>query len=76
MFGGGAFSREVLDEDIDRLRLFYRSRGFLDATVDLAYVNFTSDRDKVDLAIVVVEGPRYRVRAVKVQHITPEGKAL
>ena len=76
LFGGGAFSREVLDEDIDRLRLFYRSRGFLDATVDLAYVNFTSDRDQVDLAIVVVEGPRYRVRSVKVQHITPEGKAL
>lgn len=76
LFSGGAFSREVLEEDLDRLRLFYRSRGFLEATVDLADVNFTPERDRVDLSIVVVEGPRYRVRSIKVQHITPDGKPL
>ena len=76
LFGGGAFSREVLEEDLDRLRLFYRSRGFLEATVDLADVSFTTDRKHVDLSIIVVEGPRYRIRSVKVQHVTPEGAEL
>lgn len=76
LFGGGAFSREVLDEDLDRLRLFYRSRGFLEATVDLADVSFTPDRTLVDLTIIVVEGPRYRVRSVKVRHVTPKGTPL
>lgn len=73
---GGAFSREVLEEDLDRLRLFYRSRGFLEATVDLADVRFTEDRTSVDLSFVIVEGPRYRIRSVKVQHVTPDQAPL
>lgn len=73
---GGAFSREVLEEDLDRLRLFYRSRGFLEATVDLADVRFTEDRASVDLLFVIVEGPRYRIRSVKVQHVTPDQREL
>ena len=73
LFGGGAFSREVLEEDLDRLRLFYRSSGFLDAVVDLADVSFAEDRTSVDLSFVVVEGPRYRVRSIKVQHVNPQG---
>ena len=76
LFGGGAFSREVLEEDLDRLRLFYRSRGFLEATVDLADVSFATNRTLVDLSIIVVEGPRYRVRSIKVVHVTPEAAPL
>jgi outer membrane protein insertion porin family len=71
LVSGGAYSREVLEEDLDKLRLFYRSRGFLDATVDLVDVVFTPDRDVVDLTFAIVEGPRYRVRSVRVEHVTP-----
>ncbi|MEC9048640.1 MAG: BamA/TamA family outer membrane protein [Planctomycetota bacterium] len=73
---GGAFSREVLSEDLDRLRLFYRSRGFLEATVDLADVRFSEDRESVDLSFVIVEGPRYRIRSVKVVHVSPDQTPL
>lgn len=76
LISGGAYSREVLDEDLDKLRLFYRSRGFLDATVDLASVTFTPDRARVDITFVVVEGPRYRIRSVRVEHVQPNGGAL
>lgn len=73
---GGAFSREVIEEDLDRLRLFYRGRGFLDATVDLADVQFSRDRTTVDLSFVVVEGPRYRIREVRVEHVGPEQQPI
>ncbi len=73
---GGAFSREVLEEDLDRMRLFYRSRGFLEATVDLADVRFSADRTSVDLSFVIVEGPRYKLRSVKVQHVGPDQSPL
>jgi outer membrane protein insertion porin family len=72
LISGGAYSREVLEEDLDRLRLFYRKRGFLDATVDLVDVVMTPDRDVVDLTFVVVEGPRYRIRSVRVEHVGPD----
>lgn len=76
LLNGDAYSRELVDEDLDRLRLFYRKRGFLDATVDLADVQFSSDRDVVDLTFVVVEGVRYRVRSLRVEHVDGEGGPL
>lgn len=66
---GGPYSREVLEEDLDRLRLFYRSNGFLDATVDLASAVFTDDRTGVDVTFLVNEGVRYRISSVQIQHI-------
>lgn len=73
---GGAYSREVLEEDLDRLRLFYRSHGFLDATVDLAGARFTEDRTEVDLTFLVVEGPRYKIRSLRVEHVDARGELL
>ncbi len=66
---GGPFSREILDEDLDRLRLFYRGQGYLDATVDLVAVAFTPERDSVDLTFSVVEGVRYTIRSLRVEHV-------
>ena len=75
---GGPFSREVLEEDVDRLQLFYRSRGFLDAVVTVADVRFRSDpegtdsakvRSVADIDFVVVEGPRYTIKSIRLQHV-------
>jgi outer membrane protein insertion porin family len=74
--GSEPYSRERLEEDIDRLRLFYRSRGFLDATVDIADVRFTADRTAVDIVVVVVEGPRYRIEGLRVEHVDSAGRPL
>ncbi len=73
---GAAYSTEILEEDLDRLRLFYRSRGFLDATVDIGDVRIAEDRSSVDVSIVVVEGPRYRIASVSLEHVDRDGKAL
>lgn len=70
---GGPYSREVLEEDLDRLRLFYRRRGFLDATVDLVDVLFTPDHTEVDLVLFVEEGPRYRIQSIAIEHIDAAG---
>lgn len=74
--GTAPYSREILEEDIDRLRLFYRSQGFLDASVDIADVRFTADRSAVDITIVVVEGPRYTIEEVRIEHVDSSGRPL
>ncbi|MEQ1631193.1 MAG: BamA/TamA family outer membrane protein, partial [Planctomycetota bacterium] len=71
--GGGPFSREILEEDVDRLQLFYRSRGFLDAVVTVADVRFRDDRSVVEIDFVVVEGPRYRIRSIDLTYIDSRG---
>jgi outer membrane protein insertion porin family len=76
LLSGGAYSTEVLEEDLDKLRVFSRGRGFLDATVDVQSVAFTPDRESVDLTFLVVEGPRYRVRSVRVEHVQSDRSPL
>ena len=66
---GGPFSRELLEEDVDRLQLFYRSRGFLDAVVTVSDVRFRPDRTVADVDFVVVEGPRYVIRSIELEYV-------
>jgi outer membrane protein assembly factor BamA len=73
---GGAYSREVLEEDLDRLQLFYRSRGFLDATVAVTDVHFRGDYEVVDLDFLVVEGPRYVIKSLRIVHVDEAGREL
>ncbi|MEC7584089.1 MAG: BamA/TamA family outer membrane protein, partial [Planctomycetota bacterium] len=73
---GDAYSREVLEEDLDRLSLFYRSRGFLDAVVNIADVRFHVGRSVVDLDFQVVEGPRYVIRKLVIEHIDEQGQVV
>jgi len=73
---GGPYSREIIEEDIDRLRLFYRGKGFLDAMVELVDPKFSADRTEVDLEFLVVEGPRYRIKDVRIVHTDQQGKPV
>ena len=73
---GGAYSRELIEEDLDRLRLFYRARGFLDASVTLADQSFTTDRTQVDLDVQVVEGQQYRIQSVRVVYVDAQQREI
>lgn len=75
LLGGDPYSAEVVDEDLDRLRLFYRKRGFRDARVELAGAVFSEDRSKVDLTFLVDEGPRYRIASIDLEQLPPPGQA-
>lgn len=69
---GEPYSPEIVDEDLDRLRLWYRQQGYRDARVELAGVVFSEDHATVDLTIRVEEGRRYRIASVDLeQHPAP-----
>jgi outer membrane protein insertion porin family len=49
------FDRATFDADVDRLRAFYRDRGYPDASVTVD-VQFNDARDAVRLRVAVAEG--------------------
>jgi outer membrane protein insertion porin family len=65
---GNPYSEEAVDADLDRLRVFYRSLGYRDARVELAQADFTDDLTQVDLTFRVIEGKRYKIRSIDLQH--------
>jgi outer membrane protein insertion porin family len=62
---GGEVDREKIDADVDRLVAYYRGLGFLRARVGRELSHDLS-RNWLTLTFVIDEGPRFKVRDVKV----------
>ena len=60
---GGKVDRKKIDEDVDHLTAYYRGLGFFQAKIgpDLQY---SEDKDWLQLKYVINEGPRYSIRNV------------
>ena len=67
LFGGNPFSKWKVEDDIQKVELFYRRQGYLDAEVHLEGQTFTKDHTRVDLTFRVVEGERFKVVAVDLE---------
>lgn len=63
--GSGRFKDDQFEEDLDKLRDFYRELGYLDVTVDRANVTLSyPSPDRMNIGIQIVEGRRYNVGAI------------
>jgi len=61
----GAFVRAVFDEDLRRLWYFYREQAFEDAEIVDAPVDVNDETGAIDVTVVIDEGPRTMVEAVR-----------
>ncbi len=59
-----AFEAEVFEQDLDRLRAWYRDRGYDQALVRAASVDLSPDGQEVRLVIAVEEGSPVQVAAL------------
>ncbi|MFN3598213.1 MAG: outer membrane protein assembly factor BamA [Aquificaceae bacterium] len=58
------FSEEVLREDINKIRDFYKSEGFLEVKVDYS---IKREGNRYHITINIQEGPRYRLGDLKIE---------
>ena len=56
-----------LEEDIDRLKVYYRLKGYLDVKVYLMDLVFNEDRSRVDIVVHIEEGTQYSVGTIDVE---------
>jgi len=66
-WNGADFVEETLKADLVAMRNVYRDRGFLNAVVELDYLDFSEDRSWVDVHVVVDEGRPFRVTRVSIE---------
>lgn len=62
----GELNRTALDEDADRIRTYYRDRGYLDAQADRELDISANQKDAV-VTFNIVEGRRYTVSTISVE---------
>ena len=61
------YSRTKLNADLEALRSYYLSRGFLEFRVDSTQVGISPDKQDISIAINVTEGERFVVSGVKLE---------
>lgn len=67
------FNKAALDEDLLRIQALYYDRGFLTTELGAPQVTLSADKRFIDILIPVEEGPRYRVRELRVQEVDDAG---
>ena len=64
--GTGKFDLELLQSDLQTIRLIYYESGYLDIDVDDPVVELSRDRESIFVTIPITEGPQYTVSSVSV----------
>ncbi|HYQ41934.1 MAG TPA: outer membrane protein assembly factor BamA [Polyangiaceae bacterium] len=63
---GGPFRQDAFERDIAVLSAMYYDRGFLSVTISTPRIMLTPDRNGIEVTITIDEGPRYKIRQLRV----------
>ena len=66
LFGAGILKEDVLEEDMERIRSFYKKQGFLEVEVEYKIKEYLK-KPYLDITIVVEEGKQYFVGSVNLE---------
>ncbi len=66
LFSSGFFKKEVFDEDIETLKVFYEDNGFMDVKVKF-FLDYTRNNRFITINIMIEEGNKYLVGDIAVR---------
>ena len=73
---GGPFRQDAFERDIAVISALYYDRGFLSVSINTPRVMLTPDRNGIEVSITIDEGPRYRIRQLRVYERGPDGNEV
>jgi len=73
---GGPFRQDAFERDIAVISALYYDRGFLSVTINTPRIMLTPDRNGIEVSITIDEGPRYRIRQLRVYERGPDGNEV
>jgi outer membrane protein insertion porin family len=73
---GGPFRQDAFERDIAVLSAMYYDRGFLSVAISTPRIMLTPDRNGIEVSITIDEGPRYKIRQLRVYEKGPDGREV
>jgi outer membrane protein insertion porin family len=73
---GGAFRQDAFERDVLVLNALYYDKGFLSVQVATPRVMLTPDRNGIEISLAINEGPRYKIRQLRIYEKDDDGKEI
>jgi len=63
---GGAYKQDVFERDVLMMSALYYDKGYLSVQIGTPRIMLTPDREGIDIAVAIREGPRFTIRQLRV----------
>jgi outer membrane protein insertion porin family len=73
---GGPYRQDVFERDVLMLSALYYDKGYLSVQIGTPRVMLTPDRQGIDIVVIVHEGPRYKIRQLRVYERDNDGREI
>lgn len=73
---GGPFRQDAFERDIAVISALYYDQGFLAVSINTPRIMLTPDRSGIEVSITINEGPRFRIRQLRVYERGKNGKEV
>ncbi|MCC6558377.1 MAG: outer membrane protein assembly factor BamA [Polyangiaceae bacterium] len=73
---GGPFRQDAFERDVLVINALYYDRGYLSVQVATPRVMLTPDRTGIEITLSINEGPRYRIRSLRIFERDADGKEI
>ncbi len=70
---GGPYRQDVFERDVLMLSALYYDKGYLSVQIGTPRAMLTPDREGIDIAVIIHEGPRYKIRQLRIYERDNEG---
>ncbi len=71
---GGPFRQDAFERDVAVISSLYYDRGFLSVSVNTPRVMLTPDKGGIEVSLTIDEGPRYKIRQLRVYERGADGR--
>lgn len=73
---GGPFRQDAFERDLAVISAYYYDRGYLAVAIATPRVMLTPDRNGIEVSITIEEGPRFKIRQMRVYERGPDGREV
>jgi outer membrane protein insertion porin family len=73
---GGVFRQDAFERDVTMVSALYYDKGFLQVSVATPRIMLTPDRAGIEVTLAIDEGPRFRIRELRVFEKGPDGREV
>ncbi|MDB4940666.1 MAG: outer membrane protein assembly factor YaeT precursor [Labilithrix sp.] len=73
---GGPYRQDVFERDVLLLNALYYDKGYMNVQIGTPRVMLTTDREGIEIAVAIHEGPRFKIRQLKVYERDADGKEI